>query len=666
MGCMSNMAVVLQERGTAYPWRHMGCMSDMAVVLQERGTVYPWRAHGLYEWHGSCLTRERNCLPLTATWAVWVTWQLSYKKEELFTLGGHMGCMSDMAVVLQERGTVYPCREHGLYEWHDSCLTAERNSFPLAGTWAVWVTWQLSYKKEELFTLAGNMGCMSDMAVVLQEGELLTLGGHMGCMSYMAVVLQERGTAYPWQPHGLYEWHGSCLTRKRNCVPLSGTWAVWVTWQLSYKREELLTLGGHIGCMSDMAVVLQERGTVYPWREHGLYEWHGSCLTRERNCLPLAGTWAVWVTWQLSYKREELFTLGGQMGCMSDMAVVLQESGIVYPWRHMGWMSDVAVVLQERGTVYPWRAHGLYEWYGSCLTRGTAYPWRAHGLYKWHGSSLTRERNCLPLAGTWAIWVTWQLSYKKGELFTLGGHMGCMSGMAVVLQERGTAYPWRAHGLYEWHGSCLTREGNCLPLAGTLAVWVTWQLSYKRGELLTLGGHMGCMSDMAVVLQARGTVYPWRAHWLYEWHGSCLTREGKCLPLPGTLAVWVTWQLSYKRGELFTLGGHMGCMSDMAVVLQERGTVYPWRAHGLYEWHGSCLTRERNCLPLAGTWAIWVTWQLSYKREELFTLGGHNGSSRVFYEDRVVRRFSFLYCVFIAFFAFVLCLVYPLLQISLD
>jgi hypothetical protein len=31
-----------------------------------------------------------------------------------------------------------------------------------------------------------------------------------------------------------------------------------VTWQLSYKREELLTLEGHMGYMSDMAVVLQE------------------------------------------------------------------------------------------------------------------------------------------------------------------------------------------------------------------------------------------------------------------------------------------------------------------------------------------------------------------------------------------------------------------------
>ena len=182
--------------------------------------------------------------------------------------------------------------------------------------------------------------------------------------------------------------------------------------------------------------------------------------------------------------------------------------------------------------------------------------------------------------------------------------MGCMSDMAVVLQERGTVYPCREHGLYEWHGSCLTRERNCLPLAGTLAVWVTWQLSYKREELFTLGGNMGCMSDMAVVLQERGTAYHWRAHGLYEWHGSCLTRERNCLPLAGTWAVWVTWQLSYKREELFTLGGHMGCMSDMAVVLHERGTVYPWREHGLYEWHGSCLTRERNCLPLAGTWTV--------------------------------------------------------------
>jgi hypothetical protein len=45
----------------------------------------------------------------------------------------------------------------------------------------------------------------------------------------------------------------------------------------------------------------------------------------------------------------------------------------------------------------------------------------------------------------------------------------------------------------------------------------------------------------------------------------------------------VTWQLSYKKEELSTLVGNMGCMSDMAVVLQERGTAYPWRAHGLYE-----------------------------------------------------------------------------------
>ena len=49
MGCMSDMAVVLHERGTVYPWRHMGCMSDMAAVLQERGNAYPWRAHWLYE-----------------------------------------------------------------------------------------------------------------------------------------------------------------------------------------------------------------------------------------------------------------------------------------------------------------------------------------------------------------------------------------------------------------------------------------------------------------------------------------------------------------------------------------------------------------------------------------------------------------------------------------
>ena len=71
--------------------------------------------------------------------------------------------------------------------------------------------------------------------------------------------------------------------------------------------------------------------------------------------------------------------------------------------------------------------------------------------------------------------------------------MGCMSDMAVVLQEM-----------------------NCLPLAGTWDVRVTWQLSYKKEELFTLVGNMGCMSDMTVVLQQRGTAFPWRAHWLYE------------------------------------------------------------------------------------------------------------------------------------------------------
>jgi hypothetical protein len=49
MGCMSDMAVVLQERGTVYLGGNMGCMSDLAVVLQQRGTAFPWRAHGLHE-----------------------------------------------------------------------------------------------------------------------------------------------------------------------------------------------------------------------------------------------------------------------------------------------------------------------------------------------------------------------------------------------------------------------------------------------------------------------------------------------------------------------------------------------------------------------------------------------------------------------------------------
>jgi len=42
---------------------------------------------------------------------------------------------------------------------------------------------------------------------------------------------------------------------------------------------------------------------------------------------------------------------------------------------------------------------------------------------------------------------------------------------------------------------------------------------------------------------------------------------------------------------------------------------------------------------------IWVTWRVSYKRLELFTLREHMGSPLVFDGVRVVRLFRFLCCI---------------------
>ena len=43
---------------------------------------------------------------------------------------------------------------------------------------------------------------------------------------------------------------------------------------------------------------------------------------------------------------------------------------------------------------------------------------------------------------------------------------------------------------------------------------------------------------------------------------------------------------------------------------------------------------------------IWVTWRVSYKKQELFILGRHLGSPSVFGGIRVVHLFSFLCCIF--------------------
>ena len=70
---------------------------------------------------------------------------------------------------------------------------------------------------------------------------------------------------------------------------------------------------------------------------------------------------------------------------------------------------------------------------------------------------------------------------------------------------------------------------------------------------------------------------------------------------------------------------------------------------------------------------IWVTWRVSYKKQELLTLRSHLCSPRFFIGCvRVSHLFSFLCCVvffafvcLLFFFAFVLCRVYPMLTVSL-
>ena len=57
---------------------------------------------------------------------------------------------------------------------------------------------------------------------------------------------------------------------------------------------------------------------------------------------------------------------------------------------------------------------------------------------------------------------------------------------------------------------------------------------------------------------------------------------------------------------------------------------------------------------------------MSYKRQDLVARGGRLCSLPVFDGVRVAHRFSFLCCVFFLLIVFELCLVYPMLPISLE
>ena len=71
-----------------------------------------------------------------------------------------------------------------------------------------------------------------------------------------------------------------------------------------------------------------------------------------------------------------------------------------------------------------------------------------------------------------------------------------------------------------------------------------------------------------------------------------------------------------------------------------------------------------HCQDYYRTWLyIWVTRRLSYK--ELLTFREYLSSHPDFGEVSAAYSFSFLCCVF-CFFVFVLCLVYPMLSVSLD
>jgi hypothetical protein len=54
-----------------------------------------------------------------------------------------------------------------------------------------------------------------------------------------------------------------------------------------------------------------------------------------------------------------------------------------------------------------------------------------------------------------------------------------------------------------------------------------------------------------------------------------------------------------------------------------------------------------HCQDFYRTWLyIWVTWQVSYKKQKLLTLSQHMGSPPVFVEVRVAHLVGFLCCIF--------------------
>ena len=62
----------------------------------------------------------------------------------------------------------------------------------------------------------------------------------------------------------------------------------------------------------------------------------------------------------------------------------------------------------------------------------------------------------------------------------------------------------------------------------------------------------------------------------------------------------------------------------------------------------------------------WATWWVSYKRQEQLTIREQLDSPPNFGWVRVAHLFSFQYCVFFILFVFSLCLLYPVLPVSLD